>query len=684
MRVKIRVDFSVMVWLLAFVGLGLITLSSQARIEPIANTDIRVLIDISGSMKQTDPNNLRAPALKILTGLIPAGVQAGVWQFAEDIQPLVPYGRVDTEWANQAYQAADRIGATGHYTDIGAALQMVAADFSTLSSAANVHVILLTDGMVDIADDAVANLRARRQLLQQVTTQYVQAGVQVHAIGLSHRADLETLDTLARLTDGLYTVAENASMLPDIFLTALDSSITGQQVPVQDQAFVVDSGIQSFTALMRRAQSAPDLQLQNPADEVFNADTQARGMHWQEAADYAIVTVTEPDAGHWQLASENSVLEQVRVVSGLDIMLDPLTTNLYLGEAPPLGFSLVDKQGNFPSQKHLADVVTTATLSRDQLRDDAETQYLTPSVTDVTGYYTLQLPTLSHVGLYKLTLQVSGPDWQRQITRTLRVRPPIHYLAQVRHQDGQQQYSLKVTPLYKELDLTHSKITLVVNFNDGRQHRLPVELDIDYWHLGWQQLPQANEAIFALQLVGKSLAGTEVDYAVTPLEFMTLSALQQQQEAKSLSMAVDDLPIPKEIAVRVDSVDTLTELDLNQVELSSDMAALMADKAPQQLDAADKIAAIVAQIKADHSNVATVIATSEVDTNTNTNTNTNVTMLESDANTHIDISMPLVEFETVTQGVNKMTGLGKVLALALPVLILLALLYRRKVKSRVW
>ena len=156
------------------------------------------------------------------------------------------------------------------------------------------------------------------------------------------------------------------------------------------------------------------------------------------------------------------------------------------------------------------------------------------------------------------------------------------------------------------------------------------------------------------------MAGTEVDYAVTPLEFTTLSALQQQQEAKSLSMAVDDLPIPKEIAVRVDSVDTLTELDLNQVELSSDMAALMADKAPQQLDAADKIAAIVAQIKADHSNVATVIAMSEVDTNTN------VTMLESDANTHIEISMPMVEFETVTQGVNKMTGLGKVLALALP------------------
>ena len=29
--------------------------------------DIRVLIDVSGSMKQTDPNNLRIPALQVLT-----------------------------------------------------------------------------------------------------------------------------------------------------------------------------------------------------------------------------------------------------------------------------------------------------------------------------------------------------------------------------------------------------------------------------------------------------------------------------------------------------------------------------------------------------------------------------------------------------------------------------------------
>jgi hypothetical protein len=45
------------------------------------NNDIRVIIDISGSMKKSDPLNLRVPAMKMLNGLIPEGSYAGVWNF---------------------------------------------------------------------------------------------------------------------------------------------------------------------------------------------------------------------------------------------------------------------------------------------------------------------------------------------------------------------------------------------------------------------------------------------------------------------------------------------------------------------------------------------------------------------------------------------------------------------------
>jgi hypothetical protein len=46
-----------------------------------SKADIRVLIDVYGSMKQNDPNNLRQPALRLLTGLLPTGSKAGIWTF---------------------------------------------------------------------------------------------------------------------------------------------------------------------------------------------------------------------------------------------------------------------------------------------------------------------------------------------------------------------------------------------------------------------------------------------------------------------------------------------------------------------------------------------------------------------------------------------------------------------------
>ncbi|MDO7555449.1 MAG: hypothetical protein MUR16_04995, partial [Oceanospirillaceae bacterium] len=61
--------------------------------QPLSNEmDIRVLIDVSGSMKDTDPNKLRIPALQVLTQLLPAGSKAGIWQFADDPKVIVPHG----------------------------------------------------------------------------------------------------------------------------------------------------------------------------------------------------------------------------------------------------------------------------------------------------------------------------------------------------------------------------------------------------------------------------------------------------------------------------------------------------------------------------------------------------------------------------------------------------------------
>ena len=57
--------------------------------------DVRLLIDISGSMRESDPANLRQPALELMLRLLPDGARAGVWTFGEQVNMPVPHGVVD-------------------------------------------------------------------------------------------------------------------------------------------------------------------------------------------------------------------------------------------------------------------------------------------------------------------------------------------------------------------------------------------------------------------------------------------------------------------------------------------------------------------------------------------------------------------------------------------------------------
>lgn len=71
--------------------------------------DFRVVIDVSGSMKQTGPQNLRVPALKLINGLIPTGSRAGVWTFGRYVNMAVKWGKVDIS-SDPANNAKSRAG----------------------------------------------------------------------------------------------------------------------------------------------------------------------------------------------------------------------------------------------------------------------------------------------------------------------------------------------------------------------------------------------------------------------------------------------------------------------------------------------------------------------------------------------------------------------------------------------
>ena len=84
--------------------------------EPIS--DVRILIDVSGSMKKNDPQNLCSPALAMIVGLLPDGSNAGVWTFAKYVNMLVKHDKVDDDWRQIAEQQTGKIHSKGLFTNI--------------------------------------------------------------------------------------------------------------------------------------------------------------------------------------------------------------------------------------------------------------------------------------------------------------------------------------------------------------------------------------------------------------------------------------------------------------------------------------------------------------------------------------------------------------------------------------
>src|SRR5690554_2311923 len=160
--------------------------------------DVRIIVDISGSMKETDPNNLRQPAVRLLARIIPEGSTAGVWTFGQYVNMLVPHGEVDDTWRQLAIDRTQQINSVALRTNLGKAIEVASDDYVTGGTLQNTHFILLTDGKVDISDTAEVNQAEEKRILGKLLDSLVAKGATFHPVGLSNQADAAFLKTLAR------------------------------------------------------------------------------------------------------------------------------------------------------------------------------------------------------------------------------------------------------------------------------------------------------------------------------------------------------------------------------------------------------------------------------------------------------------------------------------------------------
>lgn len=482
------------------------------------DADVRLVIDISGSMKRNDPKDLRQPAVNLLTELLPDGSHAGVWTFGREVNMLVPFGQVNDEWRQIAAQKAKEINSVGLYTNIGGALEKASAPGKKSSS--NAHIILLTDGMVDIDRDPAVNQREWRRIVDEIIPELKAQGFSVHTVALSDNADTDLMNKLSLETDGSAAVANHADDLMPAFLKAFDAAAPSQQLPIRGNRFVVDSSVEEFTALMFRDKGSRSVALIGPNDERFTADDLAQDIRWYQTDVYDLVTVERPLEGEWRVDGELAPGSRITVVSDLNLRVKPLPLNVPAGDLLDLQLALQEDR-KIVTRKDFLQLLTIEAQSQDKAQPTPAWQHRFDTARPpANGVFATEAGGLNTPGDYVIKVSLDGKSFQRSFSHQLKVHLPFDgKIANLYNDNGQLAYRLTVVKNATNIAVANTQMAVTVKQPDRRQWVKPLTLtEQDQWQF---DLVPDQEGMYKLQvnITGVDDFGNDFEYTLDDLSF---------------------------------------------------------------------------------------------------------------------------------------------------------------------
>ncbi|WP_417547322.1 VWA domain-containing protein [Marinobacter segnicrescens] len=387
--------------------------------------DIRVVVDISGSMKLNDPDNLRRPAVRLLAGLLPDGTGVGLWTFGREVNMLVPHGSLDDPLRNSLNEGSEKINSVAQRTNIGGAIETASDNwFAPGRSLRNTHLILLSDGKVDIAPSAARNNAERERILEQLVPQLASEGLTIHTIALSAEADLDLLGAIADHTGGVARVAGTADELSRIFADTLGQAVAANEVPLNNNRFSVDQGVEEFTALIfsSTAPAERQLTLVTPDGSAIASDESVDGVRWVREVGYDLITIDQPVAGEWQLEGTLGEGSRVTVVSDLKLEVEPLPARFEPGDTLEVRAFFTEDGERITDGDFLRVIEVRLTMTTEDGRQG--TRKLSEGEPPVDGVYRDTIAQLQEPGQYQMELEADGGTFSRKYRQALTLTAP--------------------------------------------------------------------------------------------------------------------------------------------------------------------------------------------------------------------------------------------------------------------
>jgi len=278
------------------------------------------LIDTSGSMKLTDPNNLRAESLRLLFSLLPEDCRFGLLTFDTETRTLRNPDRIASD-RDALLPLLRGITSAGRDTDLERPLREAYRLLRT-TGASERMILLLTDGKMDVGDP-VLDRAANERLAHEILPVLAQEGIRVHTVAFSPHSDVEALKEMALVTRGFFQLVDNPERIHLAFVDVFSRTSPFHAIPLHGSRFFVDRSVSELTIVVTKQGAAQDVRLRLPDKSAHVHHRHPPGWQWFPSHAFEMITVSAPEVGTWEVEYGAEEGNSVFILTDLRLLVSP-------------------------------------------------------------------------------------------------------------------------------------------------------------------------------------------------------------------------------------------------------------------------------------------------------------------------------------------------------------------------
>jgi Mg-chelatase subunit ChlD len=384
--------------------------------------DLIIILDCSGSMKKTDPQDLRKAATELIVSLLGAKDRIGLVSFGGLAQTLIPL--TDNLPANQKLfsQAIQKqITSEALYTNIYEAVKKGYEEMKG-SARGNKILLLMSDGQMDLGSKEKDNMAL--QELFALVPELTKLNIKLYTVAFTDLSDQKLLADLAEKTKGLFQMAKADKDIHVIFSSIFEQVKLPDTVPLEGNSFLVDKDIQEVTVLITKQVGATTTLL-DPQRREWIYGKLPETIGWLRTNAFDLITIKSPVPGRWKVQLSSKEGNKIFVVTDLALKTSLLQNQIVQGQEMTIEAWLERQDNKIVEKRFLDSIFFMADITDPKGNHTRFNLY--PSQADEKGdrkgMY-IHSFTFKDLGVYTVLIVVDGKTFKRELVRQVKILNP--------------------------------------------------------------------------------------------------------------------------------------------------------------------------------------------------------------------------------------------------------------------